>query len=105
MGGVGDYVRHLSRELGVSDRVRFTGWVDYQDLASFYAGADVFVFPARWPEAFGDVSVEANSYGLPVVAYDRGGIGSWLDSGRNGLLVAPGDVSKMAEALRYLLDG
>ena len=73
MGGVGDYVRHLSPELGVSGRVRFTGWADYPDLASFYAGADVFVFPSRWPEAFGNVSVEANSYGLPVVTYNCGG--------------------------------
>ena len=31
---------------------------------------------ALWPEAFGNVGVEANSYGLPVVAYDCGAIGS-----------------------------
>jgi glycosyltransferase involved in cell wall biosynthesis len=38
------------------------------------------------------------------VAYDLGGVGEWLDSGRTGLLVAPGDVDGYAAALTALLD-
>ena len=52
----------------------------------------------KWNEAYGNVVVEAMACGVPVVAYRRGGPGELVQPGCNGLLVAPDDVSALAQA-------
>ena len=54
----------------------------------------------KWNEAYGNVVVEALACGVPVVAYDRGGPGELICSGRTGWLVPPDDVAALTEALR-----
>lgn len=61
------------------------------------------VVPSIWPEPFGQVSVEAMSRGKAVIAAAIGGIPEIIIDGRNGLLVAPGDVDALANALRKLI--
>lgn len=67
--------------------VRFAGW--QTDLAPFRAAADVLVVPSLWNEPFGMVGPEAQAAGLPVVAFDRGGVGDWLVDGETGLFAEP----------------
>lgn len=71
-------------------RVDFTGWVGRGDIDALFAGSDLLVLPSLWPEPLALVGLEAARYRLPVAAFDVGGIGEWLTSGRNGHL-APGD--------------
>jgi glycosyltransferase involved in cell wall biosynthesis len=70
--------------------IRFPGWIDADRQATLIRDADLLVFPSLWPEPFGMAGVEAVRAGLPVVAFDVGGIREWLQPGRNGWL-APGD--------------
>ena len=56
----------------------------------------------KWNEAYGNVVVEALACGVPVVAYDRGGPGELICSGRTGWLVPPDDVDALTEALRHV---
>ena len=54
----------------------------------------------KWNEAYGNVVVEALACGVPVVAYDRGGPGELICSGKTGFLVRPDDVVALTQALR-----
>jgi glycosyltransferase involved in cell wall biosynthesis len=63
----------------------------------------VGVVPSILPEAFGQVAVEAMACGKPVVASAIGGLPEAIADGESGLLVEPGNVSALREALRTLL--
>ena len=93
----------LARQLGISDKVRFAGWVSPQDIGQHYAAAKVVVVPSRWPEPFGMIGLEAMHHGRPVVAFKVGGIPDWLEHGITGLLVPEQDVRAFAAALEQLL--
>ena len=98
-----DACRKLAHEIGISDQVNFTGWVDHERLASYYANARFAVVPSRWPEPFGMVGPEAMARGRPVIGFAAGGIPDWLDDGVTGLLVPPGDIGGLATAMDRLL--
>jgi glycosyltransferase involved in cell wall biosynthesis len=70
--------------------VEFTGWLSPEDRDRRLAEATLVVIPSAWPEPLGLVGAEAGALGIPVVAFDVGGIGEWLIHDVNGRLV-PGD--------------
>src|SRR4051812_14032332 len=87
--GDGNYRPHCQRlcaRLNLADRVQFRGFVPPEELEEYYLDAGVFAVPSVWPEPFGMVGPEAMRYGLPVVAFDSGGISEWLTDGENGFL-------------------
>lgn len=88
--------------LSLAERVALPGVT--RDIAAEYRGADVFVLPSRY-EALGLVTVEAMSYGLPVVGFaDCPGTNELIEHERSGFLVAPGDdrAESLARALARL---
>lgn len=106
-----DFVDHLRRrvaELGIADRICFTGPLTGTDLDDAYAAADFLLLPSH-TEAYGMVVTEALARGLPVVATRVGGVPEALDRSAGGtgpgLLVPPGDAQALARALRtWLVD-
>jgi glycosyltransferase involved in cell wall biosynthesis len=88
------------RELGIADCVTFHGWA--RDPAPFYRRAAVAVLASR-RESLPNFLVEAQSAGVPVVAYDVGGCGECFADGSSGLLIAPGDEAAFRAALSSLL--
>lgn len=100
----GEYEAH-SRELGIASRVHFLGKIDQESLVDAYRTADVFAFPStNAAEAFGLVALEAQACGVPVVASDLPGVRTVVKRDETGLLVRPGDVEALAQALRDILD-
>lgn len=93
----------LTRELRLSHRVKFFGWVNHKDLTNFYARSSVVVIPSLWPEIFGNVGIEAMAYGKPVVAYDVGGIRDWLINGKTGYLAKPSSIEDLAAKIDLCL--
>jgi len=93
----------LSKELRLGDRVRFAGRLGREELLTEYAAARMGVVPSVWPEPMGMVGLEFMWAGLPVVGFDAGGIGQWLEHGRTGLLVPPRKVEDLAWAIERLL--
>jgi glycosyltransferase involved in cell wall biosynthesis len=75
----------------------FAGQRIGDDLAAHYASADMFLFPSA-TETFGNVTTEAMSSGLAVVAFDYAAAARFIRSGTNGVLVPFGDADAFVAA-------
>ena len=93
----------LSHDLGLDERVQFTGWVSHEKLGEYFAAARMVLAPSRWPEPFGMIGLEAMRYGRPVVGFSVGGIPDWLEHEKTGLLVNEQDIDGLAHAITSLL--
>lgn len=83
--------------LGLEDQVKITGF--QEDIVSWIDGSDLVVVPSRHAEPFGIVILEAFARGKPVIGSRNGGIPEIIQDGENGLLVPPGDVDALTEAI------
>jgi glycosyltransferase involved in cell wall biosynthesis/predicted metal-dependent phosphoesterase TrpH len=95
LAGGGPEEQALRERLG--GHASFLGWLEGEDLARVYASADVFLFASR-TDTFGQVILEAQASGLPVVAVAEGGPLSLIDDGSTGLLRPP-QASSLATAV------
>jgi glycosyltransferase involved in cell wall biosynthesis/predicted metal-dependent phosphoesterase TrpH len=95
LAGAGPEQDQLRAHLG--EHATFLGWMGGEDLPRVYASADAFLFASE-TETFGQVVLEAQASGLPVVAVDRGGPSYLIDHGETGLL-APAHAGALAESL------
>ncbi len=83
-------------------QVRFTGYAEYDAVPGLYAMGDVFVSPT-YAEGFSNTILEAMAAGQAVVSTHSVGVSDCLRDGENGLLVQPGDVPALAEALHRII--
>jgi glycosyltransferase involved in cell wall biosynthesis len=83
----------------------FPGWLADEARSAALARAAVLAVPSIWPEPFGLVGLEAAARGVPSVAFDVGGISTWLRHGVSGLLVDPsaGEIG-LASAIEKILE-
>lgn len=89
------------KQLNLESCVKLLG--TRRDIPELIAGSDLLVLSTLVPEAFGRVIVEAGAIGTPVIATRLGGVLDIMESGRDGLLVEPGDVEGMAQAMLEIL--
>ncbi len=103
-GGGDDFPRlqQKSIDLGVADRVRFTGLFDEGDKPDLYNLADVYVMPSRG-EGFGFVFLEAMACGVPVIGSAIDGGREALLNGKLGTLVDPNDNDELRDAIEHVL--
>jgi len=95
-------LRKMGLDLGISERVKFLGFVDDKYLLSqLYAEADVVVVPSTYPEGVPRVINEALLHGTPVVASGVGGIASEFRD--EVLVVRPEDYLQLSTVLRRLI--
>jgi len=80
----------------------FTGYLTGTQLASAYASADIFVFPST-TDTFGNVIIEAQAAGLPVVVSDIGGPKELVADDVNGLITKARDATDFTRAIRRLV--
>jgi glycosyltransferase involved in cell wall biosynthesis len=95
-------LRAIATELGVEDRLVFTGSVARADVPAWVRSADV-VLAVPWYEPFGITPLEAMACGRPVVATAVGGLVDSVADGVTGDLVPPKDPARLGEALAALL--
>jgi glycosyltransferase involved in cell wall biosynthesis len=99
--GDGPYLNEMRMQL-MGLPCTFTGVLAGDDLAKAYASADIFVFPST-TDTFGNVVLEAQASGLPVVVSDQGGPRENMLPDKTGRVVAGNDVEALAAALDDIL--
>ena len=105
ISGIGpdlDAATALTGALGLTDRVRLTGYADYEDVPQLYRAHDVFVSPT-YAEGFSNTILEAMASGLAVASCRAVGVVDCLTDGVDGLLTEPGDVPALADTLTRLV--
>lgn len=104
LGGDGDIdgTRADIDRLGLTQQVELPGWVSGAGKQALLQQSDILVLPS-YTEGMPMSVLEAMAAGLPVVATRVGGISEAVSDGREGLLIEPGDVAALAEALDWLL--
>lgn len=81
----------------------FTGYQYGDDLAGWYASADIFTFPST-TETFGNVVLEAYASGLPVIGSDKGGVADLVEDGQTGFIARSNDPEHFTSLLCRLMD-
>lgn len=97
--GHGPYSKEFSESL---PEALFTGYLKGEELAGAYASADIFVFPST-TDTFGNVIIEAQASGVPVIVSDSGGPKELVENERNGLITKSHDVEDLTRAIRELI--
>jgi len=97
--GHGPYSHEFSESL---PEALFTGYLTGKELAAAYASADIFVFPST-TDTFGNVIIEAQASGVPVIVSDSGGPKELVENNRNGLITKSHDVEDLTRAIRELV--
>jgi glycosyltransferase involved in cell wall biosynthesis len=110
IGGDGPLREELVLEtdrLGISKHVSFVGRIPWNCVQEFLASADIFVLPSMRDkngavDGLPTVLLEAMSCATPVIASDIGGVSMVIENDRTGLLVPPGDVASLVDAIAML---
>jgi glycosyltransferase involved in cell wall biosynthesis len=98
------YARRLRAFLqrpALRDRVHVHGAIPRESVAALYEAADVFVLPS-FREPYGTVYGEAMAFGLPVVGWRAGNLPYLARNAQEGLIVPPGDIPALAQAIERL---
>ena len=98
--GDGPYLQALHEAM---PEAIFTGYLRGKELAAAYASADVFVFPST-TDTFGNVVIEAQASGVPVIVSDTGGPKELVEANVNGVVTKSHDVEDLARAIRDLVN-
>ena len=101
-GGMMDELKAEARNLGLGNKVYFTGYLDSKQVQKMYKCADVAVFPSTY-EPFGIVALEAMLAGVPTVVSDVGGLNEIVNHGVDGMKSYAGNPNSIADSVTALL--
>lgn len=87
-----------------SDKIIFHGWRSRDEINEFLKNCYLLAFPSIYPEAFGISGIEAMMHGKPVVAFDVGGVSTWLTNKKTGFLIEAKDTSQFSNKIELLLN-
>lgn len=89
-----DNLVNLAKELNISDRIHFLGFVSEIEKFQYLQNSDIYVLSSLH-EGFGIVLQEAMQVGLPIISTNNGGQVDFIKEGKNGYLVRFGDVKTL----------
>jgi len=92
----------LANKINKGKKIRFLGFIRYNDLPTIYKKADIFVHPGKWPEPFGRTILEAMLAKVPIIASDSGAPPRIL--GDSGVIFETGNIIELAKSLEILIE-
>lgn len=101
--GEGEKARDLVKNLNLTHYITILDWVNQEQRDAMLAKADAFVLPS-YNEGLPMAVLEAMSWSLPVITTPVGGIPEVIKHTQNGLLVTPGDMQQLSEAMKSLIE-
>jgi glycosyltransferase involved in cell wall biosynthesis len=96
-------LENLSKDLGITDKVLFTGYLPDEDFLAYFNVAEVLVVPSTY-EPFGIVALEGMATKTPIVVSDVGGLSEIVDHGWTGMKVPPDNSMALADTIIELLE-
>ncbi|MFC1899265.1 glycosyltransferase [Chloroflexota bacterium] len=96
-------LKKLAVNLGISDRVTFSGLIKHNELPYYYSASDVCVMPSYY-ESFGLVALESLACGTPVIANNVGALRDTILDGKTGYVVPDNNVPSLIEKIKIVLD-
>jgi glycosyltransferase involved in cell wall biosynthesis len=93
----------LANELGISDLIRFLGFLTEDEVIRELQDSDLFVLPS-FVEGLPVSAMEAMAIGVPVIATNIAGTSELVEDGRTGLLVRPSDSGALADAVVRMIN-
>jgi len=105
IGGNGETERIMAaiKDNGLEGTVKFEGWVNGQKKTDLLNWADVYILPS-YNEGLPISILEALSYGCPIISTPVGGIEEVVKHGKNGLIVEPGNLLQIADAMKSYIN-
>lgn len=100
-GSFGATLRKMAASSG--EAIMLPGYVPNHELGGVLAAADLFLMPTLCNEGLPMTIIEALACGLPILSSRAGGTVSTVEDGRTGLLLPPGDVSALSQAIERLV--
>lgn len=82
----------LIKQLNISDKVVFTGWVRYENMPTIYSISDIVIVPSLYLDPFPTINLEAMASKKPVIGTKFGGTPEIIRNGNNGYIVDPNNI-------------
>lgn len=96
-------LKKLAEDLGILDKIHFTGRISEEEKLNWYQKAWVFVNPS-FMEGWGITTIEANACGVPVIASNVAGLRDSVKTPQTGFLLPHGDHHKFADKISHILE-
>lgn len=93
-------LENLAQDLGIGNRVEFTG--SRRDVSELLRQSGIFIHMPVWEEGFGITIIEAMSTGLPCICARSGAIPEIIEDGKNGFIVEKGNADMLAQKIRQV---
>lgn len=102
--GDGELREYVIESTLKDNRIKYCKKLNKHELDKKYEECDVLIVPSEWPEPFGRVLIEANYYGMVVIATNMGGIPEIIDNMNSGVAYKCGDINKLIELMKFFMD-
>lgn len=94
----------LIKQLNISDKIVFTGWVRYENMPTIYSISDIVIVPSLYLDPFPTINLEAMASKKPVIGTKFGGTPEIIRNGNNGYIVDPNNIEIFKNKVLDLLN-